>query len=238
MAAASRIFSIVVGLGLAVLLLWPLNLPLVGFQEAWWAREQVVTRVNPPPALPSSVEPLFTKPAASASQAEAPRATHAVPNPDAPKPLMFARETADAERVAALEKKDETAAKPKPKTKLYYRVIVRDGGTIEAAGILITLRGILARDADAQCKDDSGKPWPCGARARGELTQLIHGRAVSCDLPASGERKSFTARCAVGGADLSAWMVSQGWAKPKEPAEPALDDAAADARKKHMGIWR
>ncbi|ODS00432.1 hypothetical protein AUC69_00750 [Methyloceanibacter superfactus] len=107
--------------------------------------------------------------------------------------------------------------------------MVRDGGTLESAGTVIVLEGIKARAANAQCKDKSGHTWACGARARLALTRLIHGRAVRCAVPVSGAPKSLTARCSVGGKDLSVWMVHQGWAEAAAPAEPKLAEAA-DAR--------
>jgi endonuclease YncB( thermonuclease family) len=33
-------------------------------------------------------------------------------------------------------------------------------------------------------------------------------------------------------------MVRQGWAKPKEPPEPALADAAQAAKSERSGLWR
>jgi endonuclease YncB( thermonuclease family) len=57
-------------------------------------------------------------------------------------------------------------------------------------------------------------------------------------LPKGGEQKTYTARCAVGGTDLSAWMVRQGWAKPRQPPEPALADAAEAAKQERVGVWR
>ena len=62
--------------------------------------------------------------------------------------------------------------------------------------------------------------------------------AVVCDLPEPGEQKSFTARCAVSGTDLSTWMVRQGWAKPNDPPEPALADAAEAAKSERIGLWQ
>jgi endonuclease YncB( thermonuclease family) len=129
-------------------------------------------------------------------------------------------------------------AEPKPTTKTYYRVTVSDSGTLEAGDVVIKLNGIVARKADAQCQDEKGKNWPCGAAARAALRRLIRARAVVCDLPEPAEQKSFTARCAVSGTDLSNWMVRQGWAKPNDPSEPALADAAEAAKSERIGLWR
>jgi len=70
-----------------------------------------------------------------------------------------------------------------------------------------------------------------GARA------LIHGRAVSCELPKSGRPRDFPARCNVAGTDLSTWVVREGWAVPADPP-PALAEAADAAKKDGVGLWR
>jgi endonuclease YncB( thermonuclease family) len=132
----------------------------------------------------------------------------------------------------------EAPIKPKPTQKTYYRVIVPDSGTLEAGDMVIKLNGIVASKADAQCQDETGKSWPCGAVAKTALRQLIRARAVVCDLPGPGEHKSFTARCAVSGTDLSTWLVRQGWAKPNDLPEPALADAAEAAKSERIGVWQ
>jgi endonuclease YncB( thermonuclease family) len=132
----------------------------------------------------------------------------------------------------------EADIQPKLTKKIYYRVIVSDSGTLEAGDVVIRLNGIVASKADAQCHDKQGKNSPCGAAAKTALRRLVRARAVVCDLPEPGEQKSFTARCAVSGTDLSTWMVRQGWAKPNDPPEPALADAAEAAKSERIGLWQ
>lgn len=132
----------------------------------------------------------------------------------------------------------EADIQPKLTKKIYYRVIVSDSGTLEAGDVVIRLNGIVASKADAQCHDKQGKNWPCGAAAKTALRRLVRARAVVCDLPEPGEQKSFTARCAVSGTDLSTWVVRQGWAKPNDPPEPALADAAEAAKSERIGLWQ
>lgn len=132
----------------------------------------------------------------------------------------------------------EADIQPKLTKKIYYRVIVSDSGTLEAGDVVIRLNGIVASKADAQCHDKQGKNWSCGAAAKTALRRLVRARAVVCDLPEPGEQKSFTARCAVSGTDLSTWMVRQGWAKPNDPPEPALADAAEAAKSERIGLWQ
>jgi endonuclease YncB( thermonuclease family) len=154
---------------------------------------------------------------------------------------LLANEQAEAERHAVLkEKREEAPAKTKPvaATKLYYKVVVRDGGTLEAGGTIIKLDRIAARGAKEICKDEQGNTWPCGAAARAALTRLIRSRAVSCSLPPGGEAKAFAAQCRVGDTDLAEWMVRQGWAEPSEPAGLAMKGAARAARQDRIGVWR
>ena len=139
----------------------------------------------------------------------------------------------------------EATAEPAPQlsrpvqtTKLFYRVVVQDGGTLRAGDTVLVLGGIAAHDADARCEDANGRDWACGTHARAALRRLIQGRAVRCLLPASGDRAKLTTRCSVAGTDLSLWMVRHGWAKPSDLAETKLAEAAEAARERKAGIWR
>jgi endonuclease YncB( thermonuclease family) len=157
------------------------------------------------------------------------------------KPFIFTEKplaTRLAQQNQPVPLRAETDIKPKPTKKTYYRVIVPDSGTLEAGDVVIKLNGVVPSKADAQCQDENGKSWPCGAAAKTALRQLIRARAVVCDLPGPGEQKSFTARCAVAGTDLSTWLVRQGWVIPNHPPEPALADAAEAAKSERIGVWQ
>lgn len=243
MELASRIVSVLLGVAVMVFVLWPVTIP-VGFSEVWWASRQAQSRSEAPPAPRPQPEwarqaSLPTLPPAAEAPAPAPApAPHAVtPSETAPKPAKAPREK--EERLAALKKKDATGAvAPKATTKRYFRVTVRDGGELQSGSVVIKLGGIAARDADATCKDEKGKSWRCGAAAKAALTRLVRSRAVTCALPKGGEHNIFTARCSVAGTDLSTWLVRQGWAKPKDPKEPALAKAAEAAEAERIGLWR
>lgn len=241
MELASRIVSVLLGLVVAVFILWPVTIP-VGFGQAWWASKQMATQPTPtsPPAAadPAATPALPPAQVASAPSESAPQAAPA--KPEEGKHAVFAAEKAEAERLAALSSKnakDAALAAPPVPTKLYYRVTVRDAGTLQSGGTTIRLAGITARDADASCKDKKGRSWRCGAAGRSALAHLIHGRAVSCE-PKSGRSKDFPARCNVAGSDLSTWVVREGWAVPADPPEPALAKAADAAKKDGAGLWR
>jgi endonuclease YncB( thermonuclease family) len=231
MERASRIVSILLGLGVTFLL-WPVAVPL-GFGEVWWASQkaQWQSDANPvPPAAPSQpVAPSPTPP---------PQAAAPLP-PPAPAPA--ATQHAKTGQTAAVTAKDpdKTGAVALQTTpKLYYRVTVRDGGTLQSGSVVIKLAGIAARDDEATCKGTNGKAWPCGAAAKSALTRLIHARAVTCEVPKQSAAKDVVARCSVAETDLSTWMVRQGWAEPKDTNEPALVQAAAAAKQDKLWLWR
>jgi endonuclease YncB( thermonuclease family) len=242
MELASRIVSVLLGMAVMVFVLWPVTIP-VGFGEVWWASRQAQSRPETLPPAEPEPQQQPNKPPAPLPEAEAPApapAPHAVlPNGAAPKQAQPTGEKVEAERLAALEEKDKTGAvSPQATTKLYYRVTVRDGGTLVSGGFVIRLSGVAVRGADATCMGAGGKAWSCGAAAKAALTRLIRSRAVTCELPKGGEQKEFAARCSVAGADLSTWMVRQGWAEPKNSKEPALAAAAEAAKSDRVGLWR
>jgi endonuclease YncB( thermonuclease family) len=191
---------------------------------------------HPQPTV-APAKPVETPPSATAST---PQATP--PSEDRQRKPLRAREQAEAERNAALHEKEHPVAPPAPKTKRYFRVKVRDAGTLEvrlarSKTAVISLEGIKAHDADAMCERKGSTKWPCGAKARRALISLIRGRAVVCTLPPAGESEAFAARCGVGGDDLSTWLVRQGWATPKADAPPALGEALAAAKSDQLGMW-
>jgi endonuclease YncB( thermonuclease family) len=243
MELASRIVSVVLGLAVMVLLLWPITVP-VGFGEVWWASRQAQSRPQTPPA--PRPQPDWARPASlpapeAKTSAPLPKpAPHAVTNDSAaPEQAEAPGEKQAPEQLAALTDNGKTGAvTPQGTTKRYYRVKVRDGGTLQSGQVVIRLSGVAARDADAVCQDARGKSWPCGAAAKAALTRLIRARAVTCVLPKGGEHNIFDASCQVAGIDLSTWLVRQGWATPKEPSGATLAEAAKAARSEKLGLWR
>lgn len=247
MERASRIVSILLGLGVTFLL-WPVAVPL-GFGEVWWASQKAQWQSDAkplPPAAPS--QPVAPSPApppqaATPLPAPAPVPTQHAVEQDAvsPEPAQPPQADAKTGQTAAVTAKDpdKTGAVALQTTpKLYYRVTVRDGGTLQSASVVIKLAGIAARDDEATCKGTNGKAWPCGAAAKSALTRLIHARAVTCEVPKQSAAKDVVARCSVAETDLSTWMVRQGWAEPKDTNEPALVQAAAAAKQDKLGLWR
>jgi endonuclease YncB( thermonuclease family) len=244
MERASRIVSILLGIGITALL-WPVTVPL-GFGEVWWASQKAQGQPEVKPVPPAAPPPQVVPPAAPAPQAAVPvpqpvPPQHAVePDAASPQPPPPPQDEAKAEQTAAVNAKDTDktgAVAPQTTPKLYYRVTLRDGGTLKSGSAVIKLAGIAARDDEATCKGTNGKTWPCGAAAKAALTRLIRTRAVTCEVPKQGAPK-VVARCSVAETDISTWMVRQGWAELKDTTESTLVQAAAAAKKDKLGLWR
>lgn len=226
---------------------------LVIFVQPWGALEKMLgptaTREAAPAKPLTPPEQTATVEATPAKPPEAVAPQPAIPQPEAPKAAepadpkahLLAAEKAESERNAALAQK--AATRLPRETKRYFKVRVRDAGTLEAGllptdAVVIKLDGIDAREADETCKKENGASWPCGAKARAALIRFIRSRAVTCTLPQGGETKDFAARCSVVGQDLSTWLVRQGWATPQKGAEPELAKALDAAKTERLGLWQ
>lgn len=227
----SLLFSLL--LGAAVLLF---------FLQPWDRLEKMFDdTVKREAAAPQSTAAVEAAPPKPAEAAPPPVAPAVGPNaPTDPATHMLANEKAEAERSAALQQK---AATPTPReTKRYFKVKVLDAGTLEAGppteAVVIRLEGIDTHEADETCKAESGKTWPCGAKARAALTLFIRSRAVTCTVPPGAGANDFAARCSVTDQDLSAWLVRRGWATPLANSEAELAKALDAAKTEKLGLWQ
>src|SRR5229473_916118 len=100
--------------------------------------------------------------------------------------------------------------------------IVRDGGTVQVAGVTYRLDGIDAPAFDQMCIDEHADAWTCGVEARDQLAKLIDSREVRCeDLGADPTyKKRHIGICTVEGetVSLNQRMVRQGFALNLEPS--------------------
>lgn len=121
--------------------------------------------------------------------------------------------------------------------------IVKDGATVQLAGVTYRLDGIDAPEFDQMCVDDHADPWTCGIEARDQLTKLIGARGIHCeDL---GPDKTFPKRhaglCTADGetTSLNQLLVGQGFGLNSEPsAKGRFKDDEAAARDDRRGLWR
>jgi endonuclease YncB( thermonuclease family) len=121
--------------------------------------------------------------------------------------------------------------------------IVRDGGTLQVAGVTYRLDGIDAPELDQLCIDEHADAWACGVEARDRLSSLIGGRRVRCEDLGLGTtyKKRHIGICTVEGegASLNQLVVGQGFALNFEPSAKGRfrkDEAAAKDNRR--GLWK
>lgn len=94
------------------------------------------------------------------------------------------------------------------------RPVASAAGRLEAGGVVIAIAGIEIIEPEHTCRRPDGSVWPCGAHARTAFRSFLRARAVDCgDLPEGTAQTRFSVACTVGGQDIGAWLVANGWAK-------------------------
>ncbi len=108
-------------------------------------------------------------------------------------------------------------------------------GMLAARGRRVRLAGVLPTAVGLRCPSRGGVPWPCGVVARTQQRMLIRNRTVACDQNGADEKDTLVTVCRVGGTDIGAWLVRNGWAE----AEPGsvLAELSSAARTDRRGIF-
>jgi endonuclease YncB( thermonuclease family) len=115
------------------------------------------------------------------------------------------------------------------------RASIMDGNTLVIHGRLIRLYGIDAPETAQTCSINGRR---CGEEAAHALSDFIGERPVACDKRELDRDGRIVAVCHVGGEDIGAWMVLQGWALAySHPSRDYFDEELA-ARANKRGIWR
>jgi endonuclease YncB( thermonuclease family) len=114
---------------------------------------------------------------------------------------------------------------------------VIDGNTIEIHGQRIRLFGIDAPEAGQPCEAADGRSYRCGQQAALAIADHVGQRLVACDRRDTDRYGRIVAVCRIGGEDLNAWLVSQGWAIAyrRYSTDYIAEEAAARIAKR--GIW-
>src|ERR1700692_3525549 len=121
--------------------------------------------------------------------------------------------------------------------------IVRDGGTLQVAGVTYRLDGIDAPELDQICIDEHADAWACGVEARDQLSNLIGNRQVRCEDLGLGTtyKKRHIGICTVEGdsASLNQLVVRLGFALNFEPyARGRFREDEAAAKDNRRGLWK
>ena len=115
---------------------------------------------------------------------------------------------------------------------------VVDGDTLAIGATKVRLEGIDAPETDQICLNANGVRRTCGIDVRDQLAVHIGGRAVICSPNGTDAYKRTLAICSLGGEDLNAWMVQQGWALAYVRYSSAYRKVEDDARTHQRGLWR
>ncbi|WDZ77077.1 thermonuclease family protein [Ensifer adhaerens] len=132
--------------------------------------------------------------------------------------------------LSAPEKQAKATAGPT----ILYRPVAIAAGVIQFDKLTLQIDGIEPEQAERTC-ETGGKSWPCGIVARTAFRNFLRARAVSCDMPEGSAGPSATASCSLGGQDLAAWLVDNGWATPLPGS--ALGKRADAARQAKLGFY-
>ncbi len=109
-----------------------------------------------------------------------------------------------------------------------------DGDSLEIAGRRLRLHGIDAPELDQTCRDEAGRPYPCGRVARDRLRNLVGGGEITCAVNGTDRFERLLVACRSGEVDINARMVADGWAI----SYGAYSDEEAEARRAGRGIWQ
>lgn len=123
--------------------------------------------------------------------------------------------------------------KPAGRSERLFRPVVTAAGAFRSRQGTVRLDGIAAPEPERRC-GTGARAWPCGRMARTALRGFIRGRAIDCEVPPGRTALPESTRCSVGGRDIAAWLVEQGWA---EARSDAYRDAEQAARRARRGLW-
>lgn len=116
-------------------------------------------------------------------------------------------------------------------------VAVVDGDTLRVGNVTVRLHGIDAPEIDQTCRNAAGVAWECGAWVRLELVRRAEGLRAACRQVDTDRYGRVVARCAAGGEDLGAWLVSRGMARAYRRYSDAYAAQEGAARAAGQGLW-
>jgi endonuclease YncB( thermonuclease family) len=114
---------------------------------------------------------------------------------------------------------------------------VIDGDTIELNGVRIHLYGIDAPESAQLCETAGGRSYPCGREATRRLRHRIGEATVTCEPHQPDGKGRISAVCRVGAEDLSAWLVTQGFALASRTSSTSYVRQESRAWATRKGIW-
>jgi endonuclease YncB( thermonuclease family) len=118
------------------------------------------------------------------------------------------------------------------------RASVIDGDTLEIRGQRIRLWGIDAPESRQHCYINR-RPWRCGQQAALALLDWVGQRTVTCRERERDRYRRIVATCSIGGQDMGAWLVRNGWALDwPQYSRGAYASEQASAAAGKRGMWQ
>ena len=114
---------------------------------------------------------------------------------------------------------------------------VTDGDTIRFGKTRVRLFGIDAPEIKQKCVFND-KTWNCGIEARKALVNMIGEQKVSCEKKDKDRYGRIIAVCTVGGVNLNALMVREGWALAYRKYSRDYVDEELIAKVRKTGVWK
>ena len=104
-------------------------------------------------------------------------------------------------------------------------------------GTRVRLFGIDAPELKQRCKHANGRDFLCGRAAASFLLEHVRGSTVECRGNSEDRYGRLIAVCFVGGKDLNAMMVAEGWALAYRDYSEKYVPQENVAREARRGIW-
>src|SRR5689334_6299508 len=117
------------------------------------------------------------------------------------------------------------------------RASVIEGDTLDIRGTRIRLHGIDAPESAQTCRNADVRPYRCGQQAALALADHIGGANVSCEQKDVDRYKRIVAVCSLGGEDLNAWLVHEGYALAYRQYGTDYVAEENDAHRARRGVW-
>ena len=118
-----------------------------------------------------------------------------------------------------------------------HKVQVIDAGTLQSGATIITLDGIVARDAKPNARSARQRLGVrFGRPRRPDQTDPLARRQLHAAK--EGEQKAVAAPCSVAGTDLATLGRAPRLGEPEDTQEQELAEAETAARKDKIGMWR
>lgn len=114
---------------------------------------------------------------------------------------------------------------------------VIDGDTFDVGGARVRLHGIDAPEASQTCQTEQGVNWACGAWVSREVRARYQGKTARCVAVERDRYGRVVARCAVGGQDMGAALVTDGLAYAYRRYSMEYDLIEKQAALAQRGLW-